>query len=152
MARETTRLDLLADINATVDALAMRAHVFREAASAFSVVESGVSASPVESGDYIDPDFQIISAFEDAESILKAYLPRMMAKRASIDRDGHLTPEHRDALHDAHDEVMTYAALLHEGIQAARAAIIGHDLAAEPRDTLPVLNTVEALIADLRHT
>jgi hypothetical protein len=103
----------------------------------------------VQPGVYIDPDFQNISRYEEAETALKAFLPRMLAKRAAIDRDMYLMREHRESLHDAYEEAMTAAATLHEEIQAVRHTIIGHDLEAEPREGLPGFDTVEALIKDL---
>jgi hypothetical protein len=149
VARETVRLDLLADIDTTIDTLAVLSRNFRKIQADFSEFEAHLASDPVQPGVYIDPDFQNISCYEEAESALKAFLPRMVAKRAAIDRDTLLTQEHRESLHDAYEEATEAAALLHEAILTARQAIIGHDLAAEPWEELPVFDTVEALIADL---
>jgi hypothetical protein len=148
-AQETTRLDLLSDIDATIDALAVRARDFREKSEFFSELESDVSSGNITPGRYIDPDFVLVASLESAEDALKAYLPRMTAKRASIDRDSRLSTEHREALHNAYDEAVTEAALLHEAMQAARHAIIGHDMKAEPRAQLQTFGSVEELIANL---
>jgi hypothetical protein len=149
MVRETVHLGLLSDIDTTIDDLAKEARFFNEIRADFSKLETWVSSSSVQPGVYIDPADENISLYEKAESVLKNYLPRMISKRAAIDRDPQLTPEHRESLHDAYDEVTEAVALLHEAIKAARRAIIGHDLDAEPREELPVFDTVEALIADL---
>jgi hypothetical protein len=149
VARETVRLDLLADIDTTIDTLTRSARIFTKICIDFSELADYVSSSPVRSGVYIDPADENISLYEEAENVLKLYLPRMISKRAAIDRDPQLTPEHRESLHDAYDEATEAAALLHEAILMARNAIIGHDLDAEPREKLPIFDTVEALIADL---
>jgi hypothetical protein len=150
MAQETTRLDLLEDIDATVDDLVARAHRFHDMTAVFVEFAAGVCALSVESGVYVDSDFRITTMLEEAESVLKAYLPRMTIKRAAIDQDTRLSADHRESLHDAYEEAMTKAAFLHDAIQSARAAIIRHDMAAEPRDSLPVFDSVESLVADLR--
>jgi hypothetical protein len=151
LAQETTRLDLLADIDATIDVLTERVRSFREIASVFSELEVYIAALPVTKGNYVDPEYRALSVFEAAETALKDYISEMTVKRIGIDRDAQLAPDHRESLHDAYEEAITTAALFYEAVQAARGAIIRHDLAAEPRDELPVFDTVEALIADLHH-
>jgi hypothetical protein len=150
LAQEMTRLDLLADINATVDGLMLRAREFQAMATSFAEFETTVPAFGTEPGVYIDPDFQWTGALEKAESELEAYFPRMTVNRASIDEDLRLSADHRESLHDAYEEVMKEAAFLHKAIQSARAAIIAHDLAVEPKERLPVFDTVASLVADLR--
>jgi hypothetical protein len=150
LARETIRLDLLADIEATIDALTALSRNFREMHAELSALEARFASSPVHLGVYLGPDFQKVSCYEEAETTLKACLPCMIVRRASIDRDKRLTQEHQESLHDAYEDALTAVAELHEEIQAVRRVIIGHDLAAEPREDMPVFDTVEALIADLR--
>ncbi|MDR2165225.1 MAG: hypothetical protein LBO79_06285 [Zoogloeaceae bacterium] len=150
LATETTRLDLLADIDATVDRLSARARELRDMAVFFSRLESEISAAQVVKGHCIDPDFILTSTLERLESDLEAYLPRMMVKRTSIDKDTRLSDAHCESLHDIYDEVMEEAALLHEAIQLARAAIITYDLAAEPKESLPAFDSCVELIDALR--
>jgi hypothetical protein len=150
LARETTRLDLLADIDATVDMLAERSRGFRKASSVFSEIEAFANNSEIVNDQYLDPDDKALSAFRDVEESLKAYIPYMVRKRVSIDRDRGLSDEHRESLHDAYDDVLVNASLMLDAVFSARQAIIRHDLAAEPKENLPVFNTLEELIADLR--
>jgi hypothetical protein len=150
LARGTTRLDLLADIDATVDRLSVRARELRDMVTFFSRLESEISAAQVVRGRCIDPDFLLISMLERLESDLEAYIPRMTVKRASINRDERLSDAHRESLHDIYEEVTTEAALLHEAVQLARAAIITYDLAAEPKESLPAFDSCVELIDALR--
>ncbi|MDR1367244.1 MAG: hypothetical protein LBJ76_00810 [Candidatus Accumulibacter sp.] len=150
LAWATTRLDLLADIDATVDALAQRAADFSDFSRVLSHLTTEISNLSVVAGEYLDPDAQKIDVFRKAESALESYLPRMLAKRASIDLDDRLSAEHRESLHDAYEEAITNAALLHEDLMAVRLATLKHDLNAEPTDDLPVFSTIDALLSDLR--
>ncbi|MDR1935838.1 MAG: hypothetical protein LBS49_09740 [Candidatus Accumulibacter sp.] len=149
LARETVRFDLLADIDKTVDFLALRSSKFLDSAAAYGEVKEYIDARPVVQDDYLDPDDEIIGLLLAAEDVLKNYIPRMTLKRGSIDRNTRLTGDHRESLHQAYEELLFNAAVLLESIQTVRAAIIGHDLEAEPRD-VPEFDTAGELIAELR--
>jgi hypothetical protein len=150
MVQETTRLDLLAGIESTVDAMTRRSRAFRKAIHALSDATEEVASCRVDNGDFIDPDFLLVSAIEASETRLKSFLMCMLVRRTSICKDTRLTPDHREFLCDAYDDVAETAALLHDALKTLRHAIGEHDSAAEDVDALPVFETTEALIADLR--
>jgi hypothetical protein len=148
LARDMTRLDLLADIDATVDELAKRSSEFKKASFVFSEIEANTNCAEIIKGQYLDPEDKAIDVFREAEEYLKAYIPHMLRKRASIDMDAELSETHRESLHNAYDEVLVCASMTLESVSLARQAIIRHDLAAEPRDG-PAFNSMDELIADL---
>lgn len=150
LAEETASLDLLRDIDRTVDKLMEDVRYFDKTTRQLHEIEEVVKASPVRKGVFLDPEDRAIHALERAEEILKSSLPKIIRERASIDRDKSLTHEHRDSLHAAYEEWMLAATAHLEIIQKVRGVIIRHDMDAEDREKLQRFENAEDLIADLR--
>jgi hypothetical protein len=146
---ETVSLDLLRAVDGTVDALAGVTKVVSGFVSLLSGIAAEVAASEVVEGEYLDPDDKAIDTLERAAGELKDYLTRLVRGKAAIDGDPRLSNHHCEALHDAYEAAMNAVAELVEALQTARAAIITHDLKAEPRDS-ESFTTASSLIASLR--
>jgi len=84
-------------------------------------------------GTYIDPDDVMVSRIEEGYRVLEEHLPVITVKKAAIEADRQLKPEQCDALHCGFDEYVSAIAELIEAAKDLRAAVISHDLAAEPR-------------------
>lgn len=148
---EAASLNLIHAVDGTVDALIGLTSImtgFNRMIS--SICEEVVAATPAE-GAYLDPADESIDALEHAANSLKDQLTRLVRKRASIDRDQRLQDHHCESLHDAYQQAIEAVAELAETCVQMRAAIIRHDLAAEPR-TGPAFDSAAALIENLRNT
>lgn len=143
-------LQLLRAIDGTVNALMGISSVADGLARIMNDMGTEIRALDVIEGDYLDPDDKTISSLESSANNLKDYLTILVRKRAAIDRDSRLCDHHCDALHDAYETASASVAELIDAIQFARAAIISHDLACEPRGGPEVYDTVDALILSLR--
>lgn len=147
---ETVSLDLLKAIDGTVDALNGVAKIASGFHSLLHGLSDEVNAADVVEGEYIDADDTAIDGLNRAAGELKDYLAQLVRRRTTIDADPRLCEHHCEALHDAYEAAITAVAELVDALQAARAAIIAHDLKAEPRGGPEVFATVDDLIADLR--
>lgn len=104
----------------------------------------------VVSGPPMDPDDAAINALESSYRGLEEMLPRMLAKKGSIDRDGNLGGDHCERLHDAYDSWLSAAGALIELLKDLRASVIGHDLAVErAMDDSESFSSVEGLLESL---
>lgn len=146
---ETVSLDLLRAIDGTVDALNGLVKVVDGFADLCSSITADANSAEVVEGEYLDEDDQAIDALSRTSIDLKDYLSVLVRKRGSIDHDPRLCDHHCDALHDAYEAAELAVAELIESAQIARAAIIAHDLKAEPRGGPEIFATVNALIANL---
>ena len=146
---EAVTLGLLDAIDGTVDAMHGIAQVTRGFAKIMAALCEQAESAPHVEGDYLDPDDVAINGLSSTASTLKDILPVMIKKRAAIDCDCRLKDHHCEALHAAYEDAMSATVELIDIVDATRAAIIRHDLAAEPRSA-EAFSTVDALIADLR--
>ncbi len=131
---EAVSVNLIHAIDGTVDALTGLAGVmtgFNRMIA--SICEEIAGSEPVEGG-YIDPTDEAVEALSHAGESLKNQLTRLVRMRAGIDRDQRLRGHHCETLHDAYAQAIEAVAELVETCAQMRAAIIRHDLAAEPRN------------------
>ncbi|MCL2345283.1 MAG: hypothetical protein FWC58_05480 [Desulfobulbus sp.] len=147
---EAASIGLLVAIDDTVDALQGIASVMRGFSSMIAGYGESIRTLTVAAGEYIDADGVAVDAMASAADALKRMLTRLVVLRSSIDRDTRLKQHHGEALHDAYDAAISEVAELVETLLDTRAAVITHDLAAEPRDGR-VFRSAEDLIADLRN-
>lgn len=146
---ETVSLELLRAIDETVDALAGVAKVASGQAELISSVTAEVTDATPSPGAYIDPDDRIIDTMMRTAGELKNSLTVLVRRRAAVDGDGRLRDHHCEALHEAFEAAIAAIAELADSLDTARAAIITHDLKAEPRDGAEVFGTVTDLISNL---
>lgn len=147
---ESVSLDLLRSIDGTVGALDGLEKVIDGLSALCANVATDAQAADVVEGEYLDADDKAIDALARTASGLKDFLAVLVRKRASIDEDPRLCDHHCEALHDAYERTEVSVAELIEAADVARAAIIEHDLQAEPRGGPEVFATVNELIANLR--
>jgi hypothetical protein len=134
-AQEATNLVLLRDVETTVDSLCAGQAVFENFRNAFAECEGAVTKLEVITGVYLDGDDVAIDALNGVVARIEHIIPPLLSKKAAIDRDGALSSDHRERLHDAYEQFIDVLAQVIECAKAARDAIICHDLAAEPRAT-----------------
>ena len=146
---ETVSLDLLRAVDCTVDALGGLVKILDGFADLCMGIGIEANQAEVVEGEYLDDDDLAISALGRTVDVLKDALAVLVRKRAAIDADPNLCDHHCEALHDAYGSAEVSVAELIEAAQSARAAIISHDLKAEPRGGPEVFDTVNALIANL---
>lgn len=147
---ETVSLELLRKVDGTVETMEGLAKIADGVSILTAAAITSISSAEVVSGEYLDPDDKAIDTMERTSCELKDYLQQLVLKRATIDTDPLLCDHHCEALHDAYESAMNAVAELAELLQQFRAAIISHDLKAEPRDDCESFQTVQDLIADLR--
>lgn len=143
---ETISLGLLRAIDGTVEALQRDVSMLQGVTTTNEEVTKTIKGVAVEQGQYLDPDDVAIEALERCASGLKDHLTYLVRKRSAIDKDGRLTGDHCEALHDAYEQAMNATAEVIESVEVFRSAIISHDLAAEPRASAETFATIQELI------
>lgn len=136
---EVASIGLIETIDGTIDTLLGVESVMRGFMRMLSSLAEQVDSAAVNEGQYIDQDDEAINALALAACGLKNFLTRLVIKRGAIDKDKRLRDHHCEALHDAYEAASTAVAELIEVVQETRAAIIRHDLKAEPRHGDPAL-------------
>lgn len=114
---EGTSLYLLRAIEETVDALVSEERLARAQAELADLLTGRIRALKASPGRFIDPDDAIINVFETAYQQLEGTLPRMLQKKASIDKDGNLNDGHCERLHDAYEAWLNTVASLNRGAE-----------------------------------
>ena len=148
---ETVSLELIRNIDETVTALDNRTGEMSRLTRMLDETTRELSAMKVMEGHYFDESDAIVNGMEESAKVLNDYLTKLVRKRATIDKDALLKDHHCEALHDAYETAITETAALVDALNAARAMIITHDLAAEPRGNTEVFATVDDLISSLRN-
>lgn len=151
-ATEASSIGLLAAIDGTVDAMQGIAKIMSGFSTMLSNAVEEIAAKTIRENEYIDPDGIAVDAMASAATNLQNFLTKLVLKRTAIDKDNRLKEHHCEALHDAYEEATSEVAALVEVLLQTRAAVISHDLAAEPRGDSTGFSTVEALISGLRNT
>ena len=148
---ETVSLELIRNIDETVAALDNRTREMSRLTRMIEETTQELSTMKVIEGQYFDESDVLVNGMEESAKVFNEYLTKLVRKRAAIDKDGRLKDHHCEALHDAYETAMTATAALVDALHAARATIITHDLAAEPRGNTEVFATVDDLISSLRN-
>ena len=148
---EGTSLYLLRAINRTVEALHAQEKLADATAENCGVLSKRIAAREVYEGRYLDADDVIINGIETAYKSLEEKLPSMVLQKTSIDKDGNLTEDHCELLHSAYDLCICAVAGLIEASKTLRAAVISHDLRAEPRN-IKLFDSAEELVSDLHQS
>ncbi|MEF8755968.1 MAG: hypothetical protein V5B60_18880 [Accumulibacter sp.] len=147
---ETVSINLLAAIDETLGALHGMASVMSGIFQMLDKSAEEIASMPVIVGRYIDEDDAVITSMDRAILELKTLLYRLVLRHSLVDRDGRLKDHHCESLHDAYERVESEVAGLIEVLHNTRAAVIAHDLRAEPREGMETFATVEELVASLR--
>ena len=147
---EAASINLIDAVDGTVDALVGLAGVMNGFNRMIASICEEVATAECIEGRYIDANDEAVDALGHAASSLKDQLTSLERKRASIDKDARLNGHHCESLHDAYEQAIEAVAELAESCMQMRAAIIRHDLAAEPRSG-EAFATAEALIESLRN-
>lgn len=130
---ETQSLYLLRAFESTIDNLGTSTRGAISTTETALQLAAKVRKAKVEVGVLFDPDDVAISSIETGYRGLEEHLPVITVKKAAAETDGSLRPEQCDALCACFDEYVEAVARLIEAAKDLRAAIISHDLAAEPR-------------------
>lgn len=146
---EGTSLYLLRQITETVDNLEALERLARQTSEHAELLTKIIAAHKPSVGKLLDPQDQAINAIESAYTMLEDALPKMLLKKQAIDQDDNLNDGHCDLLHASYDRCIDAFARFIESSKDLRAAVISHDLAAEPRGQL-TFESVEDVIGDLR--
>jgi hypothetical protein len=146
---EGNSLYLLRAIAETVDSLEARERLANAIADNASLLAKVISAREPIVGKLLDPDDKAINGIESAYRGLEEILPKMQLKKAAIDEDSSLDDGHSELLHMAYERCMSAVAWMIEAAKNLRAAVITHDLAAEPRSQQR-FEDLEVVISDLR--
>lgn len=143
-------LGVLRDIECTIESLDSKSEGLDIVSSLASKFSAMIRAFPVVQGKYLDEDDTAIGSVETTELELKDMLATLVIKRKAIDKDHRLSCDHSEALHDAYERHITSVADVIDALQDFKAAIISHDLCAEPREGGEKFEDVTSLIASLR--
>lgn len=149
-AEGTASLTLLRQIDRTVDEWLASAKTFTGLAEIGTVLATMIDRRAVQTGTFIDPDDALVTELRQTGELLEQAIPKLLAFKGAIARDRRLNEDHCDLLHSAHDEFIGAAGALVEAVKNLRAAIIRHDLAAEPRAGTGGYASVDELLLALR--
>lgn len=130
---EGSSLYLLRALERTVDSLQVNENFAVSVAGVAEKMTRDIQNSEVVPCSYVDPDDSAINGLEAAYRALEERLPKMLAQKSSIDADSNLSHEQCELLHTAYERCIERLAGLIESMKNLRAAVIAHDLAAEPR-------------------
>jgi hypothetical protein len=146
----TTSLALLRRIDETVDALIAQGKAFSGFTRWATMLTEGIATMEVTPGDFIDPDDAIVRDLKAVYDSIENQIPKLLQGKAAIDRDARLNADHCDLLHSAYDDAISASGAIVEAMKDVRAAVIRHDLAAEPRHGGVTYESVKDLVNDLR--
>lgn len=142
-AESVADLRLLKAVDETVDALGAARRFYVAHNTAGRALTAKLRGMEVVSGRYLDPEDKLIDMLSEGIDRSESELATMVAKKAAVDDDGRLGDHHCDMLHGAFDDAITALGLMIDVIHEMRAAVIAHDLAAEPRDVPAYANVLE---------
>jgi hypothetical protein len=145
----TSTLTLLRQIETTVDSLCALSRWLKNQCEFAEHTLRRVENLKPTNGKYIDPDDEAIDSMNSAAAAMEKELSKLVMKKSTIDRDGHLRPDQREQLHSAYHEAIEALSYSADTIRSLRAAIIRHDMAAEPRDS-SVYDSVKDFVVSLR--
>jgi len=148
---EGVSLYLLRAINETVDSLQSLEKLANATSEAGEQLRKAITGRAVVEGSYLDADDTAINLFEAGIRALEEHLPTLLLRKGSIDGDSSLDASQADLLHTSYDRCIDSVACLIESMKNLRAAVITHDLAAEPRP-VQIFDSTEDLINSLRAT
>ena len=146
----TVDLTVTRQVDQTVDAMVAECRALRPVARLARLLEAAIGDLKPKKDGYIDPDDQAIDAIKRAYQLLEARIPQLVVKEQAIDRDGRLNENHCELLHSAYQDLIAACSEFVEAAKDLRAAVIRHDLAAEPRDSVPVFSSLRDLLSNLR--
>lgn len=121
-------------VDQTVDALAAHVKTYHGIANVGRAVVQVTRTSTVRVGEYMDPDDKLVDGLGELVPRFESALTVLTAKKGCIDTDDRLNESHCDMLHSSYDDMLVALACVIEVTKDLQAAIISHDLAAEPRD------------------
>lgn len=148
-AESMVDLRVLRDIEETVDELAKARNGFSGVMQLACDTEEKIRNRNIESGVFIDEDGRLEDGVRGAITQSEQLLVQLAGKKAAIDKDSRLRSHDREELHDAYNDAVDALALMIESLKDVLAALITHDLNAEPRDGKKYSDIGE-LLADLR--
>lgn len=143
-------LGLHRKVDRTVDALTAHVKMLNGLMNIGRGVIQVVSNVVVETGQYLDPEDKLVDALSELALRLESTLTTLTAKKGCIDRDSRLNESHCDLLHSSYEDLLVAIACVIEVNKDLQAAVITHDLAAEPRNGQR-FSTVAELTAGIRH-
>lgn len=150
-AETTTSLVVLREIEQTVDSLTTIRNALSNVAALMHSKCIEVRQCDVEIGRYLDPEDTAIKLLKSAYQGLESHLSGLLVKKKAIDEDEVLNKDQQELLHDVYDDVLSACATTVEAAKDLRAAIIGHDLQAEPRNGSEYAST-DSLVDALHET
>ena len=130
---ETTSLYLICAIERTVDSLHSKEDIAHAVAAKAVELTERIKGASVLPGQYLDPEDEAIDFFETGYKALEERLPALLTRKSAIDHDSKLGEDHCEMLRNSYDRAIDAVASLIEALKDVRAAIITHDLAAEPK-------------------
>jgi hypothetical protein len=145
---EGTSLYLLRAIDQTVENLQISENLARATSDAAAFLTRKISARKAAPEIFIDPEDVAINGLESGYKSLEEFLPSLLLKKTSIDKDRNLKDDHSQLLHVAYERCIKALAELIESAKELRAAVIRHDLAAESK-TREGFESVDDLIDSL---
>lgn len=146
---EGTSLYLLRAIETTVDNLEAGERLARAVSENANLLIAMIREKKPVVGRLLDPEDKVINELETAYRGLEEHLPKMLLKKGCIDGDTQLDQDQCELLHTAYDRHIEAFAQLIESAKNLRAAIITHDLAAEPRSQQS-FESLDGVISELR--
>lgn len=120
-------------VDETVDALQAETKFYRGHAVIGRAIISRITNLPITSGVYLDDGGNLEDELDEVIGRSEAWLSTLTSKKGCIDTDPGLSPSLCDVLHGAYDDTLVAMACLIEVAKDLRAAIVSHDLRAEPR-------------------
>lgn len=137
-------------VDETVDSLCAIAKFYLGHASIGRAMIASIKDRKVVVGEYLDPEGAAETALDAMIQRSEGDLATLTVKKGYIDRDRDLSKAHCDMLHTAYEDALDAMANVIDVAKDMRAAIIAHDMAAEPRNGKTYSDARE-LFSELRH-
>lgn len=144
-----TSLYLLRMVEDTVDGLQAEERLAEATAATARRLTERVAECAVIEGEFLDPADEALRTIECAYKAVEEHLPGFMVAKNSIDSDPELDAQNKELLHACYDRMISALAELVESSKDLCAAVIRHDLAAEPRNG-KAFKSVDELVESLR--
>lgn len=135
-------------LSVTLDGLQAMERFFESFAAVLFRIAQETRAVAVAPEDYLDATCVLVDTLEESYRMLDEKPPSVEEMNALIEQDGQYSREQKELLRLAWDRGINSMLMLSEACKDLRAAVISHDLAAEPPPS-ETFDSAEALIRSL---
>ena len=148
---EGSSLYVLRTIDRAVDAMQAAERYIQAFAGILQLQAKEIRDAPVVVGECIDPGDALVDKLEISYQLFEDTLPKLLLIKSRIEKDRTVAEDQRELVILGYDRTLEAMAAYVEAAKDLRAAVISHDLAAEPAP-LETFDSPDALLRSLHVT